>query len=230
MLETLVSSRIRRTLFEHILSHPDERFYLRGLAKALDLSISPLRRELKRLERSGMLKATQEGNMLFYTANPASPAFLQLMQAGQSLDPAPKGRSWASLGISPTVQPATQQADAPSEAPSPVHQSRDATPVGTVPASRRVSWWRSPLSSPALIGAACVGIALILFVAGLLRLSVTQERLASQGSRALATRRAEVTVVVPETPASSGVMRGARWQIVPGGFGGFSSGVTDDSY
>ena len=55
MLETLISSRIRRALFEYILTHPSERFYLRGLAKSLGLSVSPLRREIKRLEHSGML-------------------------------------------------------------------------------------------------------------------------------------------------------------------------------
>lgn len=87
MLENLVSSRIRRTVFEHILAHPTDRFYLRGLAKTLDLSVSPLRRELKRLEHSGLLQACQEGNMLFYTVDTASPMFLQLHQLGR--EPAP---------------------------------------------------------------------------------------------------------------------------------------------
>jgi hypothetical protein len=91
MLEALVSSRIRRTLLEYLVSRPAERFYLRGLAKELDLSVSPLRRELKRLERSGMLQASHEGNMLFYTVDAASPAFHQLQQLGAepSLEPAP---------------------------------------------------------------------------------------------------------------------------------------------
>jgi len=104
VLETLVSSRIRRTLFEHLLTHPTDRFYLRGLAKELGLSVSPLRRELKRLEQAGMLKAVQEGNMLFYIVDSGSPAFLQLMQAGRSLDShaASSGeREAGSLGISP---------------------------------------------------------------------------------------------------------------------------------
>ena len=56
MLETFISSRIRRALFEYILCHAGERFYLRGVAKELSLSISPLRRELKRLEQAGMLR------------------------------------------------------------------------------------------------------------------------------------------------------------------------------
>ena len=205
MLETLVSSRIRRTLFEHLLAHPADRFYLRGLAKELNLSVSPLRRELKRLEHAGMLKAIQEGNMLFYLVDQTAPSFLQLMQAGR-------------------------QAEAPSAAPSPLRQIGEAIPVGIISASRRGSFWRSPLSSPALLGTAGVGIAFLLIVAGLLYLTATQQRLVSQATRALATRRAEVTVVAPPTPSSSGAMRGARWQIVPGGFGGFSSGASDASY
>ena len=86
MLEHLVSSKVRRTLFEYLLTHPQDRFYLRGLAKDLGLSVSPLRRELKRLELTGMLKAEQEGNMLFYTVEASSSAFLQLKGAGS---PAP---------------------------------------------------------------------------------------------------------------------------------------------
>ena len=74
---------------------------------------------------------------------------------------------------------------------------------------------RSPLGGPALLGAAGAGVALLLIIASLLYVSVTQQRLASQASRALATRRAEVTVVVPPVPSSSGAMRGSRWQVVP---------------
>lgn len=78
MLEELVSSRIRRALLEHILLHPQDRFYLRGLAKTLNLSVTPLRRELKRLERSGMLTAVREGSILFYTVETTSQPFLKL--------------------------------------------------------------------------------------------------------------------------------------------------------
>ena len=85
MFETLVSSRIRRALLEHTLTHPQEPFYLRGLAKQLNLSISPLRRELLRLEHAGMLTAIEEGNMRFYRVNTTSPTFLELTKV--SLQP-----------------------------------------------------------------------------------------------------------------------------------------------
>lgn len=192
MLETLISSRIRRALFEHILTHPAERFYLRGLAKSLQLSVSPLRRELKRLERWGMLQAAQEGNMLFYAVNTTSPEFLQLQQA-------------------------SQQTKAPS--PSELLPER--------PHAARAQSWNTPLPSGALIGAAGVGVALLVVVASLLYIRLTNPTLLSRASRALTTQTAEVIIVPQET--SSGAMHGSRWRIVPGGFGGFSSSASTNS-
>ena len=197
MLESLVSSKVRRALLEYILTHPSDRFYLRGLAKQLGLTVSPLRRELKRLERSGMLTAAPEANLLFYTVNPASPAFLEL-----------KG-----IGV------VTVEAHAPK---APVRQA--------------------PLRGPVLVGVTAAGVALTLLVASLSYLSMMNQRMMSQVSRSLAVRKAEVTVIMPPAPAvmmdgpgqpaASGTMRGSRWQIIPGGFGGFSSSpsATQESY
>jgi len=189
MLETLVSSRIRRTLLEHILRHPQERFYLRGLAKELALSVTPLRRELKRLERSGMLGACQEGNMLFYTVNTATPQFLQLKQAGLGTQEAAQG----SMSLQPMQ-------------------------IGVISASPAASW-RSPL----FLGAAGVGMAFLLIMGALVLFSAADRRMASRPSRILTAQRAGITVVMPPQPSASGAMRGSRWQVVPGGFGGFSS-------
>ena len=184
MLETLVSSRIRRALLEHILSDPKERFYVRGLAKSLNVSISPLRRELKRLEHSGMLRAEEEGNMLFYAVDTNSPSFLELARMTLTIE-------------APSAQ-------APGTVPAPVPSGR--------------SRWTSPLSTPMLVGAGGVGMTLMLIVGAILYLRITQ--------------KAPVAIVVPPAtaPSSSGVMRGARWQVIPGGFGGFSSGRHEESY
>lgn len=197
MLETLVSSRIRRSLFEHLLTHPHDRFYLRGLAKALHLSISPLRRELVRLEGSGMLKRVEEGNMVFYCVNPTSPAFLALQQAGRQAE-AP----------SPALAPAAPAAGALSERPL----------AGGAAAFRRPVW----------LAAAGVGVVLVLILAGLVHLAVAQRRLATEAAHALSTHKADVTVVMPP-PSSSGIMRGSRWQLIPGGFGGFAPGAGEPS-
>ena len=208
MLESLVSSRIRRALLEHILSTPKERFYLRGLAKSLNVSVSPLRRELKRLETSGMLKAEEEGNMLFYSVDINSPAFLELARVTLTIP-----------SVIAVPAPAAIATAAPELSEIPVVE---ATQTATKAPSVARSVWASPLNTPMLVTAAGVGMALVVIVAGIFYLRLTNERIA------LVYRNPKVTVVMPQ--ASSGVMRGARWQVVPGGFGGFSSGRAEESY
>ena len=258
MFETLVSSRIRRALFEHILAHPSNRFYLRGLAKSLGLSVSPLRRELKRLEQAGMLRVVQEGNMLFYTVNTEAAAFLQLQQASlpAALDALVPG---ATPAYPATNVAAGRQAGQQTKAPSPSAQVSDATasetclpsPHGDRPAGPSVpsqterqtslaarsslldgslltssppmSLWQAPLPTGALVGAAGAGAVLLIIVASLLSIRLTNREWFSEASRALAIRKAEMVIAPRE--ASSRVMRGNRWQISPGGFGGFSSGA-----
>ena len=216
MLEALISSRIRRTLFEYLLTHPTQYFYLRGLAKELNLTISPLRRELAKLEQSGVLVVVQEANIRFYRVNTESPVYRQLRQAFYS-SPAPKPQ----LAVAPAP---IQFAGAPSDSVT-IEPSEPPGQPAPAPAPRP----RSPLQGPALVGAAVVGMALMLIVASLLYLTMTNDRLASTVRHALTTQKADVTVITPPS-AASGTMRGHRWQLVPGGFGGFSSGVSNESY
>jgi len=221
MLEALVSSRIRRALLEHVLLHSTDRFYLRGLAKELGVSISPLRRELKRLEHAGMLSACQEGNMLFYAVQTASPVFLQLRQAGLGIGTTSSGSGFGVQGSGLEVV---------AQSPEPRTRSLQGIPIGVISAdSMRPSWWRGSLRGPVLIGAAAAGMAVMVVVAGLAYFTLTNQQAASQVLRTLTARKADVTVVMPPSPAS-GAMRGRRWQIVPGGFGGFSSGTEPESY
>ena len=238
MFETLVSSKIRRALLEHILTHPSDRFYLRGLAKALGLSISPLRRELKRFEQSGLLNTLQEGSILFYTVNTDSPIFRQLHQteAPSHSVTAPAGaeggKRLSADELAELLQFAAEvstQRRLPAESsPAPVAAASAVAvqaPVGE-PEPPRLSAGdalRHPLSAPALIGAAGIGLAMMLLIVGLLYLNVSHQQLASQAARSLAAPKPEVTVVVPQS-SSAGTMRGQRWQLIPGGFGGFSSG------
>ena len=222
MLETLVSSRVRRTLFEYILTHPHDRFYLRGLAKELGLSVSPLRRELMRLERSGMVKAVQEGNMRFYVVDISSPQFLQLQRASQQTE-APSAASVTA----PETLGSRLTGDAPALAPQTYRTHT--TPVGLMAGAGRQPFPSlSQPGLPLLIGATGVWIALMLVLAALFYFGMTNRTAMSQASRGLTTRNPEVTVVVPHS--SSGAMRSSRWQIVPGGFGGFSSGANEQSY
>lgn len=180
MLESLVSSRIRRTLIDYLLSHPTDRFYLRGLSKDLELSLSPLRRELKRLEQSGLLKTEPEGNMLFYTVNTTSTLFQELNSLKAKAQDAPvlQSPSSAIAGVHPVL------------------------PVVKVRPRPLFAW-------------AAAAVLLIVIAGFSLVLSKRQP--------------ASVTVIMPSS--SSGVMRGARWQVVPGAMGGgFGADTDKESY
>jgi hypothetical protein len=220
MLEPFISSRIRRTLLEYLLLHPDHRFYLRGLAKELGLAISPLRRELKRLEQVGMLQSAQEGNILFYTVNTASLQFLQLKQAGQ---PLPSHEDVPQKEPSQDVLPLQRE----HLESTPRTSQAILEPSGVVVS--RVPLWRRPLRNSMLIGVAAVGMAVMLIMAGSIYRTLTNQSLVRNTSRGVGTETSKVTVIVPRHSAS-GTMRGARWQIVPGGFGGFSSASSSEAF
>lgn len=174
MLESFISSRIRRTLFEYLVKSPTERFYLRGLAKTLDLPVTPLRRELKRLEETGMLQACDEGNIRFYTVQVSSTAFHELQQAA------------ATPPVTPLPLPAMAAVIAP--------------PVRS-----------AALRGPVLIGVTVAGIAVMLTVVGLAYVSLIGEGTSPRSGLSIA-----------KGPSAAGTMRSQRWQLMPGGFGGFS--------
>lgn len=78
MLEALITSKTRARLLEVFIKDPSGRHYLRGLERELGESATPLRRELLRLERLGLLVATDEANIRYYSVNRQSPLFAQL--------------------------------------------------------------------------------------------------------------------------------------------------------
>ena len=196
MLETLVPSKIRRTLLEHLLIHPDQRFYLRGLAKALALPISPLRRELLRLEQLGLLRAYNEANVRFYVVDQAHPLFTQLKQAA--------------------ALPAGRQGMPASGAASP-----DPVGVSTVLSAHKIERirraLRPPIPWPMVAGAVGLG-GLILY------LVVANQRLLFITHQAVSLPVPPVVTVLthPRPSAQVGEMRSTRWHLLPGVVGGFS--------
>lgn len=199
MLEALISSRIRRTLLERLLIHSEDRVYLRGLAKELALSVSPLRRELKRLEAQGLLKAYDEANIRFYVVDRTSPLFLQLTAAL---------RTASASSTTPAVPPPPSEV-VPVEVPAMV-------PV-VAPSRRPFSW------KPA-VEAAALSLTVAAVLAGVAYLAYTNQRLLLMTKKALLVPKTQVTVVEsPSASPASGAMRGSRWQLVPGSMGGVSS-------
>lgn len=212
MLETLIAPRIRRTLLEHLVAHPVDRFYLRGLAKDLNLPISPLRRELKRLEGFGMLRAVREGNMLFYTVDTTAPVFQQLHRASGSVQAPPAAE--APSAVTPTFAASSLQPPAPG----PV------IPVGMISARPNAAAWPSALPLSLLISASVVGLALMVVVIGLVSFTAMNRNV-----RSALGQRAAITASTAKSPSASGIMRGSRLQILPGGFGGFSASGNSES-
>jgi predicted nucleotidyltransferase len=60
------------------MTHPKERFYLRQLERMLDESLTPLRRELDKLEKNGLLFSQVEGNSKYYSVNEGFPIYSEL--------------------------------------------------------------------------------------------------------------------------------------------------------
>ena len=157
--------------------------------------------------------------MLFYMVNTTSQEFLQLQQAGQQAKaPSPSAPAPALLraqgsGLGATAVVAQS---ALARSPQPPAPSRLPFP------------WNAPLPTGALIGAAGVGMALLVVMASLLAIRLTDRTPLSQAPRMLSTPKAQVDVMPPDK-TSTGVMHGSRWRIVPGGIGGFSSGSGTNS-
>lgn len=78
MLKTLFSSNTRVKIIGHFVTHPKERFYLRQLERLLNESLTPLRRELHKLENLGLLVAKMEGNQKYYAVNEGFPIYPEL--------------------------------------------------------------------------------------------------------------------------------------------------------
>lgn len=208
MLETFVPSRIRRTLLEHLLTHPSDRFYLRGLAKELGLTVSPLRRELKRLEALGVLKAYQEANIRFYVVDQAAAKFIQLKSLAQG--------SMIEVGL----QSQAQQ-------PEPLITS-------TVLSHEKVERIRRALRPvihwPVMLGLA--GLVVVLMLGAVASyLAVTNQRLVALTRQAVTAPPAQVTVVESVEPRpASGEMHSSRWRVMPGTMGGFSARAGEGTY
>ena len=65
MIEKLVNSKTRIKILKLFLSHIDDRYYLRELERMLEESLSPLRRQLVKLTRMGILVVEEEENLKY---------------------------------------------------------------------------------------------------------------------------------------------------------------------
>lgn len=78
MLRNLFSSSIRADVLSLLLNSPDERFYVREIAKILRKNPSGVKRELDRLEEMGIVTSEKIANLKYFQANGDSPLFSEL--------------------------------------------------------------------------------------------------------------------------------------------------------
>ena len=69
MLERLFSSKTRVGILRLLFSNPDERYYVRQIARELGRDISGIKRELDNLDKAGLLASEKIGNLRYYTVN-----------------------------------------------------------------------------------------------------------------------------------------------------------------
>src|SRR5271165_4882628 len=70
--------RTRNAVLGLLFSHPDESFYVRKIVRAANSGQGSVQRELRRLERAGIIKRTVERRHVYYRANPECPIFAEI--------------------------------------------------------------------------------------------------------------------------------------------------------
>ncbi|MGE5894844.1 MAG: winged helix-turn-helix domain-containing protein [bacterium] len=78
MLKKLFSSSIRADVLALLLNSPEEKFYVREIAKLLRKNPSGVKRELDNLEKMGIVIAERVANLKYFRANIKSPLYPDL--------------------------------------------------------------------------------------------------------------------------------------------------------
>ena len=77
-LHILFGSKTRADLITLFVTHPNESFYVRQLAKRICQSTTPVVRELKKLENLGLVTSETKANARYYLLNISSPIYPEL--------------------------------------------------------------------------------------------------------------------------------------------------------
>lgn len=78
MLYYLFGSKLRTSVLSWIMSHPNQRYFIRQLEKILDADSTNLSRELAKLESMGIVNSTVEGRQKYFQANRNCPIYPEL--------------------------------------------------------------------------------------------------------------------------------------------------------
>ncbi|KKR11013.1 MAG: Transcriptional regulator [Candidatus Woesebacteria bacterium GW2011_GWA1_39_21] len=68
-LSDIITSKVRVKILDLFFSDISEMYHVRGIVRAIKEEINAVRRELKRMESSGLLKKENRGNRVYYYLN-----------------------------------------------------------------------------------------------------------------------------------------------------------------
>ena len=101
MLEKLFTSVIRADIMSLLFNNPEEKFYVREIARLINKNPSGVKRELDKLETIDLAKSEKEGNLKYFMVNRNSPLFPEL-----------KGLIAKSLGLPGALKSVLKASDA----------------------------------------------------------------------------------------------------------------------
>jgi DNA-binding transcriptional ArsR family regulator len=78
MLEKLFTSGIRADIMSLLFNNPDEKFYVREIARLINKNPSGVKRELDKLEKMDLVISEKEGNLKYFIVNKNSSLFPEL--------------------------------------------------------------------------------------------------------------------------------------------------------
>jgi len=101
MLEKLFTSGVRADIMSLLFNNPEEKFFVREIARLVNKNPAGVKRELDKLERMGLAISEKEGNLRYFSVNKESSLFPEL-----------KGLISKSLGIPGALKSALKTAEA----------------------------------------------------------------------------------------------------------------------
>ncbi len=101
MLEKLFTSGIRADIMSLLFNNPEERFYVREIARLVNKNPSGVKRELDKLQKMDLVLYEREGNLKYFKVNRESPLFPEL-----------KGLIAKSLGLPGALKSVLKASDA----------------------------------------------------------------------------------------------------------------------
>ncbi len=73
VLNHLFGSKARAEILSLLILHPGERFYLREIQRRTGQDVNPVKKELDRLQKSGLISSVMDGNRRYVAINPQCP-------------------------------------------------------------------------------------------------------------------------------------------------------------